>query len=93
MASENNNILVHGVFLYRCEKCGAIEPMYLEQGVEGPNKKQPCPYAIRCISCDSNNMVHVMFGLDNFFMPRALEDNESYFALGNEHGKPIFRKL
>ena len=33
-AKVKNKVLVHGVFLYKCEKCGCMEPMYLEKGVE-----------------------------------------------------------
>ncbi|MDU5211420.1 MAG: hypothetical protein E6441_17380 [Clostridium sp.] len=87
-----NKVLVHGVFLYKCEKCGCMEPMYLEKGVEGKNKEQPCPFTIRCPKCGELEMIHVMWGADNFFEPRELCENESYFALGERCGKPIFSK-
>ena len=44
-------VLVHGAFHYQCEHCRHIFRMWLEDGVEGKNKKQPCPFIIRCPEC------------------------------------------
>ncbi|ELC8411545.1 hypothetical protein [Clostridium perfringens] len=87
-----NKILVHGAFMYKCGKCGHMELMYLETGVEGENKKQPCPFIIRCPKCNELAMQHVLWRMDNFFESRELCKNESYFTL-NKKGdcaKPVF---
>lgn len=91
---NKKEVLVHGSMVYKCENCGELETMYLEKGVEGPNKVQPCPFIICCPKCESLSMNHVMWSLDTFFPPRPIICNESYFALDLEHncGKPIFKE-
>lgn len=89
-----NEILVHGVMMYKCEQCGKLEPMYLEKGVEGADKEIPCPFTICCPKC-AGWMNHVLWRMDTYFAPRPLEDNESYFAKDIKYGcgKPIFRGI
>lgn len=85
-------VLVHGVMLYKCETCGHIEEMYLEEGIEGETKEMPCPFIIQCPRC-AGNMSHSMWSLDNYFEPRAIKDYESYFTKDYEkgYGIPIFK--
>lgn len=46
-----SEVLVHGAFHYQCKKCRRIFRMWLEDGVESDNKKQPCPFIIPCPEC------------------------------------------
>lgn len=45
-------ILVHGSMVYKCERCGKTWRMFLEKGIEefGDNHK-PSPFIIRCKEC------------------------------------------
>ncbi len=86
-------VLVHGAFHYHCEKCRKIFRMWLEEGVEGANKKQPCPFIIACPECGgkaSHAFWHMDIHLDEL---TPLWKNAMFFALdksGNERacGKP-----
>lgn len=48
---HRDKVMVHGAFHYQCERCRHQFRMWLEDGVEGENKKQPCPFIIRCPEC------------------------------------------
>lgn len=37
-------ITLHGYFVYRCEECDKEFRMWLQEGCEGPNKKQAVPF-------------------------------------------------
>lgn len=56
-------VLVHGAFHYQCEKCRHIFRMWLEDGVEGNNKKQPSPFIIPCPECGGESS-HVFWHTD-----------------------------
>lgn len=51
---HREKVYVHGALHYHCGHCRRIFRMWLEDGVEGENKKQPCPFVIRCPECGSN---------------------------------------
>lgn len=86
---SEDKVLVHGSMHYKCEKCGDIFKMYLQEGVEGPGKIQPCPFTI--VHTCEGLASHVMWNLDEYFKPRQLKSNENYFALGERCGKPILK--
>lgn len=56
-------VMVHGAFNYQCEHCRKIFRMWLEDGVEGTNKKQPCPFVILCPYC-GGMANHINWGSD-----------------------------
>lgn len=50
--------LVHGYFIYECERCGTVYQMYLDKGLEDrlqdkyyPDKHKPVPFTIMCKEC------------------------------------------
>lgn len=86
---SEDKVLVHGSMHYKCDKCGEMFTMYLQNGVEGPGKIQPCPFAI--VHTCGGLASHVVWDLDEYFKPRQLKSNESYFALGEKCGKPILK--
>lgn len=79
----NKETLVHGFMLYKCEQCNEIIQMYLEKGVEGPDRIQCCPFTIEH-DC-GGFATHVMWDKDTFFIPRVLKEHENYFALDLDH--------
>lgn len=87
----SKQILVHGRMLYRCTNCGEIIPMYLEEGVEGKDKKVPCPFIINCPEC-GGEMMHSFWSMDSYFEPRALLPEESYFKYKEPHAIPVIRR-
>lgn len=73
-------ILVHGAMTYECEDCGKSWRMWLEIGVEGPNKIMPCPFIIRC-KC-GGMAKHINWNEDIWLpQPMPLGENMSYFKL------------
>ena len=77
---NDTKILVHGAMQYRCEKCGKEWRMWLEVGVEGENKKMPCPFSIRC-KC--GGLAQHINWQDDIWLPKPipLEEKMSYFQL------------
>lgn len=84
-------VMVHGAFHYQCEHCRKIFRMWLEDGVEGTNKKQPCPFTITCPDC-GGRATHVCWYADikldelqplwkgaHFF---ALDESRNEYACG-----------
>ena len=72
--------LVHGAMTYECEECGKTWRMWLEIGVEGPNKVMPCPFVIRC-KC-GGIAKHIDWQNDIWLpQPMPLGENMSYFKL------------
>lgn len=79
--------LVHAKFLYGCQRCKTIEPIYLGVGVEGPSElreKQlyiPSPFGgPQCRNCGGETS-HVFFGSDEHFEPRPPPDGARYFCI------------
>ncbi len=86
-------ITFHGYFVYSCDACGAEFKMWLQQGVEGPEKKQPAPFFIRCPHCGGSSR-HFDWTKARFFQPFQvpLLPGTNYFALDEKlgHARPVF---
>lgn len=86
-------VLVHGAFHYQCEHCRKIFSMWLEDGVEGPNKKQPCPFIITCPDCGGRAR-HISWSSDiELDILQPLWQGAYFFAFDNSKngyacGKP-----
>lgn len=83
--------MAHGAMHYECEACGKEWLMWLEEGVEGKNKMQPCPFIIRC-KC-GGLAKHVAWNFD-IHLDELRPINEkvmNYFALDKDGdcAKPI----
>lgn len=72
--------MLHGAMHYQCKDCGLRWRMWLEVGVEGKDKKQPCPFSIPC-ECGGVAQ-HVDWQKDHFLSaPRPAYPGMNYFAL------------
>lgn len=85
-AVADRNHLVHGKFLYGCEKCKHLEPIYLGVGVEGPKELRdsslyiPSPFSTSCKKC-GGTMNHVFWGSDEQFEPMAPPSGARCFVI------------
>ncbi len=98
---SKDGVLVHGFFLYECEKCGAVYEMYLEKGLEDsvqdqqyPDKHKPVPFCMRCRVCNQGIASHVMGGIGDSREYELLPEGASYFknTYKEDCGKPVINK-
>jgi hypothetical protein len=84
-------VVVWKVFHYRCEVCGKIIQMYLQEGVEGPNREEciPSPFSISCPNgCNGlGPMIHIAWHMDiDVIPPRLIKEGEYVFLYDHEAG-------
>lgn len=87
-----NKIKLHGMYIYKCERCTHTRFMYLEKGVEGKDGEMPCPYTIACPVC-GGDFSHSFWKFDVFFDKCIdIEEGNSYFKLDKKvgYGVPVF---
>ena len=79
-------IMVHGYFIYECEKCGTVFQMYLEKGLEDkvqdkkdPKKHKPVPFIIGCRKCNQGFCKHILWGIGDSDEYETLPEGASYF--------------
>ncbi len=86
-------ITFHGYFVYQCDDCHKEFKMWLQQGVEGPGKKQPAPFFIRCPYCGGSSR-HFDWTKAKFYQPFQvpLLPGTNYFALDEKlgHARAVF---
>ena len=98
---SKDGVLVHGFFLYECEKCRAVYEMYLEKGLEDsvqdqqyPDKHKPVPFCIGCRVCNQGFAFHVMWGIGDSSEYEPLPEGASYFknTPKEDCGKPVINQ-
>jgi len=90
-AVADRNMLVHARFLYQCDRCGEIEPIYLGVGVEGPKELRDdglyiaSPYGgPQCPTCRKGRTKHVRWNEDQHFDPMPAPEGALCFIIPPE---------
>lgn len=87
--------IIHGYMIYRCQHCGAVYFMNLEEGLEDPEddkltgEHKPVPFAMPCIAC-GGECQHIMWSATSMTLSK---NHRSYKEMVDEPNTTIYRNF